>query len=116
MQKAVFYCSLSGNEPVRDWLRTFEKNDRAVIGADLRTVQLGFPLGMPLCRLLEDGIYEVRTSLPTRRETRILFSAEPEGLLLLHGFIKKTQKTPRTEIDIAARRRHEYRSKRKGAR
>lgn len=113
MLAAVFYRSLSGHQPALEWIRSLSADEKLSVGTDLRTVQFGFPLGMPLCRSLGKGLYEVRTSLPTRREARILFSHEPEGLIILHGFIKKTQKTPRAEIDLALRRRDEYRSHRR---
>jgi phage-related protein len=110
--EVVFFSTQAGSEPVRDWLRELNKDDRIVIGGDLRTVQISFPLGMPLCRPLGDGLYEVRSRLPSRREARVLFSHEKEGLILLHGFIKKSQKTPASELSLARKRRTEYRSRR----
>lgn len=102
--------------PEMNLFETGSRPSTRLIGTDLKTVQIGFPLGMPLCRPLGDGLYEVRTSLPSKREARILFSHEAEGLLILHGFIKKTQKTLPSEIEIASRRRNEYRSQRRAAR
>jgi phage-related protein len=108
MFEVLFFRTEAGNEPVRSWLRSLEAEERAVIGADLRTAQIGFPLGMPLCRALGGGLYEVRSSLPTRKEARVIFFQTGATLVLVHGFIKKTQSTPRAEIDKAARRKAEY--------
>jgi phage-related protein len=108
MFAVVFFRTDTGNESVRTWLRGLDSAERAVIGGDLRTVQLGFPLGMPLCRPLGGGLYEVRSSLPTRKEARVIFFQTGATLVLVHGFIKKTRSTPRAEIDKAARRKAEY--------
>ena len=83
-----------GAEVVRDWLRSLDDADRQAIGLDLMRVQYRWPVGMPLCRALGDGLWEVRTSLPSNRIARVLFSLQQDRLLVLHGFIKKTQKTP----------------------
>jgi phage-related protein len=103
----VFYRTASGAEPVRDWLRSLPEDDRRKIGIDLATVQVGWPVGMPLCRSLGDGLWEVRSSLPSRRIARILFFPHAGRLGVLHGFIKKTQKTPQEDIDLARKRMKE---------
>jgi len=103
-----FFKTGIGNEPVRDWLRTLRAEERAVIGADLRTVQLGFPLGMPLCRPLGSGLYEVRSSLPTKQEARLIFFHDDETLIVVGGFIKKTRTTPDIEIKNARKKQAEY--------
>lgn len=103
----VFYRTASGVEPVRDWLRSLPEDDRRKIGIDLATVQVGWPVGMPLCRSLGDGLWEVRSSLPSRRIARILFFADEGRLGVVHGFIKKTQKTPQDEMDLARKRMKE---------
>lgn len=108
MFEVVFFRAGAGNEPVREWLRGLDADDRAVIGADLRTVQFGFPLGMPLCRPIGGGLYEVRSSLPTRREARVIFFPARTTLVIVNGFIKKTRSTPPAEIDKAAKRKAEY--------
>jgi phage-related protein len=100
----AFWRSVNGREPVRDWLRELDKADRAVIGGDLRTLQFGWPLGMPLVRKLVDSVWEVRSTLPSRREARLLFTASDQQIVVLNGFIKKTQKTPAAEIEVARRR------------
>jgi phage-related protein len=105
-----FWRSAAGREPVREWLREMAKADRETIGDDLRKLQFGWPIGMPLVRKLMTGIWEVRSSLPTRREARILFTANAEQIVVLSGFIKKTQKTPPGEIDLAQRRLRELMS------
>lgn len=110
MVRVVFYQTASGNEPVLDWLRKLNKADRVVVGEDLRTVQLGFPIGLPVCRPLGEGLYEVRSSLPSKREARLIFfhHSRLAALVVLHGFIKTTQKTPKADLDLARRRRGEY--------
>jgi phage-related protein len=87
----VFYRTSGGAEPVLDWLRGLPAEDRRAIGTDLATVQFGWPLGMPLCRPLGNGLWEVRSSLPSRRIARLLFFVEEGRIGVVHGFIKKTQ-------------------------
>lgn len=98
-----FYRSDSGREPVRDWLRKLSRNDRKKIGQDIATLQLGWPLGMPLARKLEPAIWEVRTRLGNSI-ARVLFTASEDSIVLLHAFIKKTEKTPGRDLRIARRR------------
>src|SRR5437879_6979286 len=81
--------------------------DRNAIGQDLMRVQYRWPVGMPLCRALGDGLWEVRTSLPNNRIARVLFSVRQSRILVLHGFIKKTQKTPPADLTLARRRNRE---------
>ncbi|MDP2878118.1 MAG: type II toxin-antitoxin system RelE/ParE family toxin [Sulfuricella sp.] len=98
-----FFRTETGTEPVRDWLRTLSAAEKKAIGGDIKTVQFGWPLGMPLVSHLEDGIWEVRTRLDTRI-ARTLFVTEGGLMILLHAFIKKQQKTPRPELDLAKER------------
>jgi phage-related protein len=100
----AFWRSASGREPVREWLRALGKGDRTVIGDDLRMLQFGWPIGMPLVRKLVDRVWELRSSLPSRREARLLFTANEEQIVILSGFIKKSQKTPGAEIELARKR------------
>jgi phage-related protein len=104
----VFYRTAAGVEVVRDWLRELSAEDRASIGQDLMRVQFRWPVGMPLCRPLGDGLWELRTDLTSNRIARA-FSCFAEGrLLALHGFIKKTQKTPDGELKLARKRKREF--------
>jgi len=95
-----------GTEPVRDWLKELSKADRKIIGADIKTLEFGWPIGMPLCRSITSrkGLWEIRSSLPDKKIARILFCVHDGSLLLLHGFIKKTQKTPDAELSLADNR------------
>jgi phage-related protein len=92
------------------FVRSLPPADRKVIGEDLKAVELGFPLGPPLCKSLGEGLWEVRSSLPSRREARmIFFHAGPEQtLVVVHAFMKKTQKTPDAELRLAAARKREF--------
>ena len=102
-----FYRTSLGVEPVRDWLRELPVDDRRRIGLDLATLQVGWPVGMPLCRSLGDGLWEVRSRLPSRRIARILFFVHEDKIGVVHGFIKKTQKTPKEELELARKRMKE---------
>lgn len=106
----VFYRTAAGVEPVRDWLRGLPDKDRRTIGIDLAAVQLGWPVGMPLCRSLGGGLWEVRSRLPSNRTARILFFVHGERIGIVHGFIKKTRKTPQDEFDLAQARMKEMMS------
>lgn len=103
--EVYFYSTASGNEPVKEWLRTLSKEDRRIIGYDIKTVQYGYPIGMPLTRMLQgtNGLEEVRSKL-SDGIARIIFYVENNTIILLHGFIKKTQKTPQKELDTAIKR------------
>ena len=100
----VFYRTAAGGDPVRDWLKGLAEDARQVVGQDLMRAQWRWPVGMPLCRALGQGLWEVRSTLPSRRIARVLFCLVKGELILLHGFIKKTQKTPQKEIDLALKR------------
>jgi phage-related protein len=54
-----------------------------------------------------NGLYEVRTDLPGNRIARVLFTISGEIMLLLHGFIKKSRKTPKADLDLAVARKKE---------
>jgi phage-related protein len=97
---ARFFKTDAGTEPVRNWLKDLPVVERKAIGEDIKTVQFGWPLGMPLVDHLESGIWEVRTRLSTRI-ARVLFVLDGDTMVLLHGFIKKEQKTPKPELDLA---------------
>lgn len=102
-----FYRSRAGADLVRDWLRSLPAEDRQSLGRDLRLVELGWPIGMPLCRPLGGGLWELRSSLSGNRIARVIFCAAQGKMVLLHGFIKKTQKTPQSELDLARTRQKE---------
>ena len=104
---AVFYQSGNGSEPVREWLLALSKKDRKVMGEDIATVEYGWPIGMPICGPLEKGLWEIRSSLPSNREARVIFCVVKGQIVLLHAFIKKTQKTPPNELKIARIRKKE---------
>ena len=89
------------------WLRGLDKEDRRTIGVDLMRVQFGWPIGMPLVRSLKDGLWEVRSNLPSQRTARLLLCFHEEELVVLHGFIKKTQKTLKPELDLALKRKNQ---------
>jgi phage-related protein len=98
-----FQESGSSNEPVREWLKTLTRDERRAIGADIQTVQFSWPIGKPLADHIDGDIWEMRTRLDNRI-ARILFVIQDGTVVLLHGFIKKTQKTPSNELDIAKQR------------
>lgn len=100
----VFYRTAQGSEPIREWLRTLPIEDRRAIGRDLATVQYGWPIGMPLCRALGNGLWEVRSTLPSRRIARLLFFVHEGRIAIVHGFIKKSQRTSPDDLALARRR------------
>ena len=107
---AIFYRLPSGTEPVREWLRGLPVADRRTIGYDIATAELGWPIGMPLCRSLGGGLWEIRSNLPSKRIARVIFCATGGHMVLLHAFIKKTQKTPAADLALARRRQTEIES------
>ncbi len=108
---AIFYRTEAGGEPVRAWLKGLSPEDRKRIGEDIKTVEFGWPIGMPVCRPLGDGIHEVRTSLAQNRIARVLFYIDRKGrMVLLHGFIKKTQRTPDEDLDLARSNKSKHQS------
>jgi phage-related protein len=106
----VFYRTAGGAEPVRDWLKTLPVADRHAIGHDLALVQYGWPVGMPLCRPLGGGLWEVRNTLPGRRIARVLFFFHEGRIGVVHGFFKKTAKTPPEDMELARNRMKEMTS------
>jgi phage-related protein len=102
-----FYRTASGNEPVRDWLVGQPASNRRAVGLDLQRVQYRWPVGMPLVRPLSKGLFEVRTPLPDGTTARVMFCFHADELYVLHGFIKKTQATPVSDLEIARKRQKE---------
>ncbi len=105
--KVVFFKTDTGNEPVREWLKELSKDDCKVIGTDILTVQYAWPVGKPLVDHLGDGLWEVRSRLDNRL-ARTLFAMVDQEIVLLHGFIKKQQKTPADELELAKKRKKQY--------
>jgi phage-related protein len=102
--QVVFYRTEAGNEPVRQWLKDLKREDRRTIGQDVKTAQYGWPLGMPLIRKMEPGLWEVRSHI-AQGIARVLFTVEEGGVMvLLHGFVKKSQKTPTGDLRTARQR------------
>ena len=106
----VFFRLDSGREPVRDWLKGLDRENRKVIGEDIKTLQFGWPVGMPLARKLADDLWELRSNLP-QGIARTFFTIYEQKIVLLHGFIKKSQKTPPNELSLVKRRLTKLRSK-----
>ncbi len=102
---AVFYLSPKGNEPVRDWLLKLDRDDRKIVGKDIQKVEFGWPIGMPYSRPLGRGVYEVRSDLSDSRISRVIFFIYSNRMVLLHGFVKKTRKTPKPDLDLAMKRK-----------
>lgn len=107
--RVVFYKTELGNEPVRDWLKELTQEEKKIIGEDIKTVQYVWPLGMPLVRKLESNIWEIRSHLKNRI-ARVLFTIIDDNMILLHGFIKKSQKTLKEDFNLAKKRALEVRS------
>lgn len=107
---ASFYATASGNEPVREWLKDLNDADRQIVGVDIATAEFGWPVGMPLCKSMGKGLYEIRSNISDRRIARVIFAVVDQQMVLLHGFVKKTQKTPKPDLDLATKRLKEITS------
>jgi len=103
----IFYRTASGNEPVREWLQSLTKTEKFRVGVDIWKVQAEWPIGMPHIRPLGNGLHEVRSRL-AHGIARVLFIIDNEDMVLLHGFIKKTQKIPPEVLALAEKRRRDY--------
>jgi len=103
----VFFQTLAGSEPVREWLKGLPGAERQAIGRDLLRAQWRWPVGMPLCRPMGSGLWEVRTNLPTGRTARVLLCLCRGHLVALHGFIKKARTTPAEDLALARKRKKE---------
>lgn len=99
-----FFRTEAGNEPVREWLRELPEDERRTIGEDIWTVQIGWPLGMPVVRKIEADLWEIRSRLPGRI-ARVLFTVVDDDAVLLHGFIKKSQAIPQHDLETARNRK-----------
>jgi phage-related protein len=106
---AIFYRTEAGGEPVRVWLKGLPKEEKRAIGEDIKTVELGWPIGMPLTKPLGDGLHEVRTQLGGNRIARVIVCIDKkQRMVLLHGFMKKTKKTPQEDLDLARRNKAKH--------
>ena len=103
--KVVFYKTPSGNEPVRTWLKSLPSDENKNIGEDIKAVEIAWPTGLPLVRKLDSDLWEVRTNLHSRI-SRVFFTVWNGFMVLLHGFIKKSQKTPQEDLELAKKRRN----------
>jgi phage-related protein len=99
----AFFQTTTGREPVREWLKALPREERRIIGEDIKTVQFGWPLGMPLVRKIDKDLWEVRSRLPDRI-ARVIFTTGESRMVLLHGFFKHSQKTPKEDLALAKSR------------
>lgn len=104
---AFFYTLPSGRGPVREWLKGLSAEDRKIVGEDIKDVEFAWPIGMPLCRPLSWGLWEIRSNLTQGHISRVLFCEHQGRMVLLHAFIKKTQKTPAADMELAVKRKRE---------
>ncbi len=105
--QARFFETATGRKPVKECLLDLTRDDRRVVGKDIQKVEFGWPIGMPYCRPLGHGLWEVRSDLTDGKIARVIFCIVAGEMVLLNGFIKKTQKTPAQEIDLGLKRRRE---------
>ena len=108
--QARSYVNPAGRKPVREWILELPDADRHTIGKDIQKVEFGWPIGRPHCARLNHGLWEVRSALDSNRIARVLFCIESGEMIFLHGFIKKTQKVPQAEIELALKRKREVSS------
>jgi phage-related protein len=104
----IFFKGVNGREPVRDWLKQLQREEKKLIGADILKIQYCWPIGMPLCRCMGDGLWEIRSCLSTRKIARVFFSVYKRDIVLLHGIIKKSQQTPSKDLELAYSRMYQY--------
>lgn len=105
----VFFRTEAGNEPVREWLQSLAREDRRTVGEDIKTAQFGWPIGMPLIRKLASDLWEVRSRI-SNGISRVMFTVDGQTMVLLHGFQKKSQRTPPADLMTAKRRLAQLRS------
>jgi len=110
---AYFFKNDRGKMPVRDWILSLSPPNRKILGEDIKTVEFGWPVGMPTVKPMGNKLYEVRSSLSDGSDARVLFTIYKNSMVLLHGFRKKTRKTPKRQLDLAKRRMKKFRDERK---
>ena len=103
-----FFLTSNGKEPVRDWLKEMNRENRKTIGEDIKLVQFRWPLGMPLVRKMEVDLWEVRSKLSNNTIARTFFTVTNNQMILLHGIIKKSEKTPKKDLDLARTRKKQW--------
>ena len=103
--RADFFKTAQGNEPVRDFLKALKLEDKKSVGADIMAVEMLWPIGYPKVRKLDSDLWEVRTDISDKRICRAIFTVDGKKMVLLHAFIKKTQKTPKEDLELAKKRR-----------
>lgn len=104
---ARFYRTATGAEPVREWFMALSSEDRRTVGVDIAEIEFDWPVGMPLCRSLGLGLWEIRSNISDGRIARLMFCIGDGEMILLHGFIKKSRETPKQDLDLAVKRRKE---------
>jgi phage-related protein len=107
----AFFRTAAGGESVREWLQDLPREERKKLGEGLKELEYGWPIGMPLSRPMGEGLQELRVSLESRREARVLFVVQDEQLIALHAFVKKSAKTPKADLDLARQRQRELEKK-----
>ena len=108
--RVVFFRTDAGREPVREWLRSLNTADRKIIGEDIKLIEFGWPLGMPLVRKIESGLWEIRSRLSGHRIARVFFTVQGSQMALLHGLMKKSQKIQQHDLNLARDRRNLWQS------
>lgn len=106
---AAFYATATGTEPVKEWLLGLDETDRRVIGKNIATAEFGWPIGMPMCRSLGKGLFEIRSNISAGRIARVIFAVVDQRMVLLHGFVKKSRKIPHPDLSLAEKRHKEIR-------
>jgi phage-related protein len=100
-----FFRTSNGKEPVRDWLKKQSIDDKKAIGEDIKAVEFLWPIGYPRVEKLDHDLWEVRTKL-SNKICRVFFTVYKNYMILVHSIIKKTQKTPKEDLDLAKKRRN----------
>ena len=106
--RALFYRTAGDREVVREWFQALSRADKKAVGDDLQKLEYGWPIGMPLTKSMGSGLHELRSDLPCGRISRVLFFVARKNLILVHAFIKKTQKTPKPDLELAKRRKRDW--------